>query len=495
MSLNPDKKSQKTQEAPVQTDDSQSEIVDRRFNQHKMRLLRATYLYSNLNYSKLVSEEIMRHDRDENINEKVFLKNKALTRETLSQLFKIKLKQPIERYLELKRPLNEEGLLADITRYGRTFFKGSKVSFSKIQSQIEEFVLPLKKKKTILKHLAILKVENQKKYKDMLVTGLLNYVIESKCSEDTKRLETVFLSGLFHDIGFLFLDPKFNDRSSTNFTINDLKKVQAHTQLGYHVLKSEFGSQIANASMNHHIGEDNSGYPRKIFAPPDRISKLTGFNSAFLACLRKHSLTNALKIQDIYSRDKSYFGEKLVPFFKREFYDILVQLDLQYNKEGENVEIKFNRKYSVVLHNFLVYILDLVHELKKIDQLLLNYSWKKSNRLELQNDIDDVFDHINKLFIIMRSCGKSPGLRVIMKDNIMASKILGDIEIISMELHRNNHFLSGLFSFLNTKSDDFTFENSVFKKSLEFSDNIKRNISDQLEKEVSVFNMLSSISG
>ena len=93
----------------------------------------------------------------------------------------------------------------------------------------------------------------------------------------------------------------------------------------------------------------------------------------------------------------------------------------------------------------------------------------------------------------MKSCGKSPGLRQIMKDNTLASKILGDIEIISMELHRNNQFLHGLFSFLNTKSNDHTFESSVYKKSLEFSDNIRRNISDQLEKEVSVFHMLSSI--
>jgi HD-GYP domain-containing protein (c-di-GMP phosphodiesterase class II) len=479
----------------IQSNSELSQTIERLFQRHKNRLLKASYLYSSLNYSKLVSEEIMRHERDENVDEKVFLKNKTLTRETLSQLFRIQLRNPIERYLKLKRPLTAEGLSADVNRYGKTLFSQSKVRFLKIKDRLEKMVLPLNGKTLLLNQLAILKTENQKKYKDMLMTGLLNYAIESRFTTDEHRLEMVFLAGIFHDIGFVVLDPKYHDLSSTDFTIHDLKKIQSHTEVGYHVLKAHLKNEIANAAMNHHIGEDNSGYPRKVFSQPDRISKLTGFTSAFIACLRKHSLKNALKIQDIYSRDKSYFGEALTPFFKREFYDTLIDLDLQYNKTGQNIDIKFNRKYSVVLHNFLVYIFDLCHELKKIDQLLLNYTWKKSHRLELQGDIDDVFDHINKLNIIMKSCGKSPGLRQIMQNNTLASQILGDIEIISMELHRNNEFLSGLFSFLNTKSADFSFENSVYKKSLEFSDNIKRNISDQLEKEVSVFNMLSSISG
>lgn len=490
----PEKKSKTQPEPQIDTDDTPSEIAQRLFYKHKVRMLKATYLYSNLNYSKLLSEEILRHDRDAAIDEKVFLKNKTLTRETLSQLLKIKLKHPIENYLILKRPLTATGLAADVVRFGKIFYKDSKISFSKINTDLESIILPLDEKDSLLKHLSILKIENQKKYKDMVLTGILNYVIEAQATQDRQRLENCFLAGLFHDIGFLYLDPKYQDRSSVNFSIHDLKNIQSHTETGYHLLKPHFNKEIVSAAMNHHIGEDKSGYPRKLYSQPDRISKLTGFTSAFIACLRKHCLKNALKIQDIYSREKSYFGEGLTPFFKREFYEKLKGLNIQYNKEGQSVDIQFNRRYSVVLHNFLVYIFDLCHELKKIDTLLLNYTWKRSHRLELQNDIDDVFDHINKLNIIMKSCGKSPGLRQIMKNNQMASKILGDIEIISMELHRNNHFLYGLFSYLNTKSNDFSFESSVFKKAIEFTNNIKRNISDQLEKEVSVFNMLSSIS-
>jgi len=81
----------------------------------------------------------------------------------------------------------------------------------------------------------------------------------------------------------------------------------------------------------------------------------------------------------------------------------------------------------VILHNFLVYIYDLGQELKKVDILLLKYtSDKAAPRLELQDDIDDVFDHIRKLGMIISSCGKSPGIRHIMNDKILASSILGD---------------------------------------------------------------------
>lgn len=477
----------------LKTDTTPSETAHRLFHKHKKRILKATYLYSNLNYSKLLSDEILRHDRDERIDEKIFLKNKTLTRQTLNQLFKITLKNPIERYLILKQPLTAERLMADITHYGDLFFKDSYFSFARIRDDLKEIVFSLTEKETLLKQLSILKIENQKKYTDMVLTGVLNYVIESRNGNDSSQLRTVFLAGLFHDIGFLVMDPKYHDRSTVNFTIHDLKNIKSHTEMGYHLLKPHVNDGVANAAMNHHIGEDNSGYPRKVFSPPDRTANLTGFSSAFIACLRKHHLKNALKIQDIYSRDQSYFGEPLIPFYNREFYDILESLNLQYNKDGESVDLQFNRKYSVVLHNFLIYIFDLCHELGKIDHLLLNYTWNSSHRLDLQNDIDDVFDHINRLNIIMKSCGKSPGLRQIMKDNRLASRILGDVEIISLELHRNNHFLQGMFSFLNTKSDDFAFETSVFKKAVEFSNNIKRNISDHLEKEVSVFRMLSSI--
>ena len=39
-----------------------------------------------------------------------------------------------------------------------------------------------------------------------------------------------------------------------------------------------------------------------------------------------------------------------------------------------------------------------------------------------------------------------------------------------------------------------TFESTVFKKATEFSNNIKRNISTQVEKEVNIFNLLNAIS-
>ncbi|MFH2093707.1 MAG: HD domain-containing phosphohydrolase [Pseudomonadota bacterium] len=495
MRTNQDKHPAKNSEQKVNGDFKPSDITDQQFQKHKARLLKATYLYTSLNYSKLITDEILQHERDKAIDEKVFLKNKTLTRETLSQIFKIKLKHPIESYLVLKKPLTPEGLYADSIQFGKVFFNGSKVHVSKIQDIIKKSIFSLNSKPVILTQLAILKTENQKKYKDMLITGLLNYAMESHQTDNQKKLETSFLAGMLHDIGFLYLDPKYHDRKTIQFSIEDLKKIQAHTELGFCLLEPWFDSDIANAAMNHHIGEDNSGYPRQRIIPSSRISKLTGFTSAFLACLRKYSLTNALKIQDIYSRDKSYFGEKLTPFYKRDFYESLKNLDLQYNKTGQNVDIEFNRKYSVILHNFLVYIFDLGNELKKIDSLLLSYASKFSHRLELQNDIDDVFDHIKKLKIIIESCGKSPGLRHIMKDNLLASKILGDVEIISMELHRNNQFLQGLFSYLNTKSGDKLFESSVYKKAVEYSGNIKRNISDHLEKEVSVFNFLSSVSG
>ncbi|NOX34116.1 MAG: hypothetical protein GXP56_10335 [Deltaproteobacteria bacterium] len=487
--------SQKKRTGHLISDVEESDQIIRQYQKHKRWLLKATYHYSSLNYSKLVSKEILRHDRDKSIDEKAFLKNKTLTKKTLSQIIKINLKNPIESYLVLNKPLTAEDLILDINMVGETFFKGSLVDFSGIKCAFKRFLYSLRQERVILNQLAVLKMQNPRKYMDMLRTGILNYVIESRLTDKKNDIENCFIAGILHDIGFLYLDPKYHDMAPGRFSINDLKNIQIHTQLGFHLLKPWFHEDILNAAMNHHIGEDNSGYPRRVVIKPNRISKLTGFASSFVSCLRKYKLKNALKIQDVYSREKSYLGESLSPLFKRDFYEILETLKIQFNKKGRNIDVQFNRRYSVILHNFLVYIFDLGQELKKIDTLLLNYIRDKaSHRLELQNDIDDVFDHIKKLNIIIKSCGKSPGIRRIMKDNLLASSILGDIEIISMELHRNNRFLIGLLNYLNTKIKDFTFETAVLKKALEFSGNIKRNVSSQLEKEINIFNLLNAIS-
>ena len=355
----------------------ESDQIIHQYQKHKLWLIKATYHYSSLNYSKLVSKEILRHDRDESIDEKIFLKNKTLTKETLSQIIKINLKNPIESYLILKNPLTVEDIIADINKLGHIFFKDSLIDFSKKKCVFKKFLYLLKEERVVLNQLAILKTQNPKKYVDMLGTGMLNYVIESRFTQDLKTLENSFIAGVLHDIGFLYLDPKYHDRTTGSFSINDLKTMQSHTELGFHLLKPWFHEDILNATMNHHIGEDSSGYPRQTVIKPNRISKLTGFASSFISCLRKHKLKNALKIQEIYSRKKSHSGETLTPFFKRDFYEILKNLKIQFNKKGQNIDVDFNRKYSVILHNFLVYIFDLGRELQKIESLLLNYTMYK----------------------------------------------------------------------------------------------------------------------
>lgn len=480
----------------IVSDVEETDKITTLYRKHKLRLLKAKYHYSSLNYSKLLSTEILSHEGQQNVDEKKFFKNTTLTRENLAGIINLNLKKPIEAYLVLKKPLTVSEIIKDVEILGEVLFKNSSVDFCKDKGRIKKFLGRMNHQDVVLNQLAILKAESPDKYCDMLRTGILNYVIESRFTNVDFVLEESFLSGVLHDLGFLYLDPRYLDSQSKPFSIKDLKTIQNHTYLGYHILKPWFPENIINAAMTHHIGEDNSGYPRQIGVKPNRIAKLTGFASSFVACLRKHKLEKALKLQEIYSREQSHAGDKLKPVFKREFYQILESLEIQDNTTGNDHQPGYNRKYSVILHNFLVYIYDLGRELAGIDTELLNYIRDKAaHRLDLQDDIDDVFDHIKKLKVIINSSGKSPGLRRIMNDGFLASGILGDIEIISMELHRNNRFFIGLFSYLNSKLKDITFESTVYKKARGFSSNIKRNISDQVEKQISVFDLLNAISG
>lgn len=464
------------------------------YRRHKSWILTSENLYSGFDYPKLLTNEIQRHDLATDINQDLFFRNKILTSEVLSQLIKINLKNPIEAYLELKHPLPVEELLNDIEATGERFLGGSIIDYSKIRCCLKKYVNCLSDKETVLNQLALLKHEDPKKYYDMIMTGILNYAIESQYTDNEKKLKDCFVGGLLHDIGFLYLDARYRKRDLKQFTVVDLKKIQNHAELGYHLLKAEFNDNIINAAINHHIGEDKTGYPRQMAVQPNRLSSLTCFASSFVSCLRKHKLHKAVKIQEIYSRKQSHYGDELAPFFKRDFYNVLENLDLKFNQSGTNVDIEFNRKYSVALHNFLVYIDGLNQNLERIDDMLLDYIKNNAaHRLELQDDVDDIFDHIKRLNIVLKSCGKTPGLRKIMKDDSIASGILSDIEIIFMELHRNNRFLIGLFSYLNSKIKDTVFESTVYKKALIFSKNIQQNISSRMNQGNTIFDLLSTV--
>lgn len=86
-----------------------------------------------------------------------------------------------------------------------------------------------------------------------------------------RELQTTFIAGLFHDIGFLYLDPEIC-RKTQDFTSNEWKALQAHPLIAQRFLSliPELPKEIGQAIANHHERIDGTGYPSHLFG--DKLS-------------------------------------------------------------------------------------------------------------------------------------------------------------------------------------------------------------------------------
>lgn len=141
-----------------------------------------------------------------------------------------------------------------------------------------------------------------------------------------KELLTVFIAGLFHDIGFLYLPSDLAEKT-TEFSNNEWKALQAHPLIAQRFLSliPELPKDVGQAICHHHERIDGTGYPHHIFgdkltlasqiiAATDNIILNYGRYSNYLE--HTHSiLLLALKLSDnIYL--ESVFDAAMVLFKK-----------------------------------------------------------------------------------------------------------------------------------------------------------------------------------
>lgn len=69
-------------------------------------------------------------------------------------------------------------------------------------------------------------------------------------------------AGLLHDVGKLRLYAEFNEQEENKLTIEQLRHVRQHPQLGYKIAaQHQYCGFICNSILYHHENYDGSGYP------------------------------------------------------------------------------------------------------------------------------------------------------------------------------------------------------------------------------------------
>lgn len=101
-------------------------------------------------------------------------------------------------------------------------------------------------------------------YEHAINTAIISYLIGNALGYDKKRLHSLCLGAIFHDIGMTLLPKEILDKPSklTNVEYHIIKN---HSEMGYALLSSfqipEVSKQII---LQHHERLDGSGYPQRL---------------------------------------------------------------------------------------------------------------------------------------------------------------------------------------------------------------------------------------
>lgn len=187
-----------------------------------------------------------------------------ITSKMYDHLVHHKLLPPLDRALSMEEMLNSEHLLADVIelleRNDRLMLAAQVVNQ---QDSYNLIIRKIKLPNPLAFKLTVAKEKFPSIYQRSLLLMLVSIYL-AQC-EGMSLQEKIGLSigALFHDIGFIHIDPKLLEPTHV-MSVIERRHLYAHPLSAYMILCefSELPAFIANAVLEHHERMDGSGYPR-----------------------------------------------------------------------------------------------------------------------------------------------------------------------------------------------------------------------------------------
>lgn len=119
----------------------------------------------------------------------------------------------------------------------------------------------------------------------------LNGALMAAAGGDTPELRTALLAGLLHDIGEMYIAPRFGEASAErDMDFTSYQQLVVHPHVGFLLIRqlTQYASSVAIAVGQHHERLDGSGYPRAL-RPPEITpqARLLAVTEAALHAMRE----------------------------------------------------------------------------------------------------------------------------------------------------------------------------------------------------------------
>ncbi len=182
-------------------------------------------------------------------------------------LLQHKLMKPLEQCVGISSSLNAKQLYEFLNKFSGNI-AGLKPVTEKddFQKSLRQMCLFYEKYPLLQQNLTVLALRAPRVYYQGLFSALAGLAISIQLKLALREQQTVFVAGLFHDVGFLYLAPELYAKTQ-EFTSDEWKALQAHPLIAKRFLDlvPDLPKEIGNAIANHHERIDGTGYPYHIF--------------------------------------------------------------------------------------------------------------------------------------------------------------------------------------------------------------------------------------
>lgn len=195
-------------------------------------------------------------------------------------LLQHKLMKPLEQCVGIANSMDARALFDYLNKFAKNLPGLYAVTGNEgYQKTLRLVCLFYEKHHLLRQNLTVLALRARHIYFQGMFSALAGVAIARKLNLSLPEIQATFVAGLFHDVGFLYLEPHLLEKTH-GFTANEWKALQAHPLIAQRFLSMVPGlpKEIGIAIVDHHERIDGTGYPRQLFG--DKISMVSQIISA-----------------------------------------------------------------------------------------------------------------------------------------------------------------------------------------------------------------------
>lgn len=233
-------------------------------------------------------------------------------------LLQHKLMKPLEECVSIASSLSGRELFEFMNKFSANIPGLHVVTVNEeYQKLLRQMCIFYERHALLQQNLTVLALRARTIYYHGIFSALAGLAIAQKLNLTPKEFQTVFIGGLFHDVGFLYLSPSLIDKTQ-GFTADEWKALQAHPLIAQRFLNMvpQLPKEVGLAIADHHERIDGTGYPRHLFG--DKLSMASQIIAATDNIIFNHNrykqygehahkmLLTALKLSDNIYFDSVY---------------------------------------------------------------------------------------------------------------------------------------------------------------------------------------------